>query len=309
MASRIDLWACLFGHHNVAKVLLEHQNQKTGIADKQVPRFLSVALQTPPTSSLAQDANSQIGLDLSRSSYQASLTNVPLRQDTKHLVDVHARNEFGWNSLTCCCHSGDYELAMDLIALGVDHTKQDQLGRSPLYICCQEGHKDLALALIVLGADLNVMCKPEQSHMGMLDVAIANGHAEIAMLLMERGCAVDTVGEVTGRSPLFLAASCGLVSVAEDIIRRVRSSAKPGSKLPASSVGADTDNASGNRSKNRKVLSAVNRADASGITPLHAAVASGSMSVASLLLQNGANLTTCGPDGATVLHMASQRSI
>lgn len=297
------LWACLFGHHNVAKVLLEYQNE----VDKALtpPMFLSLSQQTPPTTSSPQ-VSSPVGLDMSPSSSHTSLpVSAPgaTRQD-KHLVDVHARNNFGWNALTCCCYTGDYELVMDLIGLGVDHSKEDELGRSPLYICCQQGHKDLALALIVLGADLSVRCALKQGHLGLLDVAIANGHSGIAMLLMERGCAVEALGEATGRSPLFLAAGCGLLNVAEEIIRRIGSMSKS-FKLPKSSLAAE----GGVPTTNPRVQAAVNQSDFSGTTPLHAAVASASVSMVSLLLKHGAVLTARKHDKESALHVACRRSI
>lgn len=310
------LWACLFGHHNVAKVLLEHQKE----VDKALvpPVFVSMPQQTPPTSSSVQksDVGSPVGMDMSRSSSQASLQgnaagagagSSSTRQD-KHLVDVHARNNFGWNALTCCCHTGDYELAMDLIALGVDHSTKDQLGRSPLYICCQQGHRDVALALIVLGADLSVRCTKEQGHLGLLDVAISNGHSEIAMLLMERGCPVDVDGEPSGRSPLLLAAGCGLVNVAEEIIRHIgsgsSSTGKTAFKLSKGNLPAEEALAA-----NPVVHAAVNRPDVRGTTPLLAAVGSASVSMVSLLLKYGAILTTRKYDQESALHIACRRSI
>jgi ankyrin repeat protein len=371
-------WACLFGRPAVAKLLVNNAKKKGSSSGSTPPAIPPTSAGAASSSSSSSSSSQQLSeralfvpvsasssasplmMEHQQDALRRGLTLTPALDssvygsgsgsgsDTRHIIDVHASNKFGWNALTCCCYSGHYELAMDLIALGVDHSHTDALGRTPLYICCERGHADLALALIVLGADLAVRStggagrgsdlgnmdsrgvseEVQGDDLGLLDVAITNGHSSIALLLIERGCDVQEASKSSGMTPLYLAARCGLVEVAEKIISQVAPSSHPSPHRATGTRGsfgsgrgsfgsskddnhyASAAGASATTSAESQLLLAmVRRREFSGNTALHAAVASSSVSMVALLLASGADIMARGASYETCLHAACGRDV
>ena len=240
------------------------------------------------------------------------------------IVDIQATNKFGWNSFTCCCVNGDYELAMDLIALGVATSLIDAEGYSPLQRCCQRGHSDIVLALLVLGHDINTVGPEKEGKLTLLHSAISNGHAHTSMILIERGCNIDSTC-VKGSTPLYLAAKYGMVEVVKSIARRIvgetcLSTLLSLSKIEVGSEGGNTNSSSKKNEKKqkkeretdlvqrKKLRKHLQKCTNNGDTPLHAAVHSGMIGMASLLLALRADILSTGEGGDTVLHAACRRN-
>jgi ankyrin repeat protein len=164
--------------------------------------------------------------------------------------------------------------------------------------------------------------------LGLLDVAIANGHSSIALLLIERGCDVQEASKSSGMTPLYLAARCGLVEVAERIISQVAPSSHPFSTRATGTRGSfgsgrgsfgsvKDDNhyaaaagaSAATSAESQLLLAMVRRRAFSGNTALHAAVASSSVSMVVLLLASGADIMARGASYETCLHAACGRDV
>ncbi|KAJ7636552.1 ankyrin repeat-containing domain protein, partial [Roridomyces roridus] len=66
------------------------------------------------------------------------------------------------------------------------HTGDD--GNTPLHLALANGHADVAMLLIEKGADINVK---DDDGSTPLHVALAKGHADVAKLLIERGANIS----------------------------------------------------------------------------------------------------------------------
>ena len=80
---------------------------------------------------------------------------------------------------------GHKEVVELLIAKGANVNQRDvHYGRTPLFVAAYEGHTDIAELLIAKGADVNAKTYDDETS---LDMAIDNGHDQIADLLRKHG--------------------------------------------------------------------------------------------------------------------------
>jgi len=157
--------------------------------------------------------------------------------------------------------------------------RPEQLDAVPLYYAALCGFRGLVERLLT--------AHPEDLNAGggnwgaPLNVALAKGHLDIALFLLDRGADGQNGGNMD-QTGLYIASSSGYAGVVWSLIDR----------------GAD--------------LNAICQDDDDfrrGVkwTPLHVAIFRGTPSIARTLLEHGANPNAPDNDGATALHLASRQ--
>ncbi len=91
------------------------------------------------------------------------------------------------------------------IPMNVD--SEDADGRTPLHIAALYGRTEIAALLITQGADLNRQIHSQMQGTPLI-CAVANNHADLARLLLEKGAAVSVAGG-SGITPLHIAVAQG----------------------------------------------------------------------------------------------------
>ncbi len=150
--------------------------------------------------------------------------------------------------------TGDIDQVKQAIAEGADVNQEDIAGRMPLFLAASEGHAAIAVLLIENGADVSM----EDQLLGWrpLHVAASAGHLDVVEILIEHGADVNAAARGTGQTPLHTAALLGRLPIVESLIAK----------------GAD-----------------VNARDNVNTGPIHYAAASGHFDVVELLIAHGAS--------------------
>ena len=140
---------------------------------------------------------------------------------------------------------------------------------SPLHLASRGGHADLALMLVERGADVSAQRKDGWT---ALHLALEHGHVDLGRMLSERGADVSAQNK-DGSTVLHLALENDYVNLARMLVER-----------------------SANVLAQRK----------DGSTALHLASRNGHVDLARMLVDRGADVSTQNEDGSTALHLASQ---
>ena len=112
---------------------------------------------------------------------------------------------------------GDLAAIEALLVEGAEIDARGEDGETPLIRAILEGHADVAELLIVHGAD--VMVRNERG-LTPLHAAAYSGSAEAVRLLLDHGAALEDRANVSGATPLMLAAEENHVAVAELLLVR-----------------------------------------------------------------------------------------
>jgi ankyrin repeat protein len=91
-------------------------------------------------------------------------------------------------------------------------------GWTPLHLAAFFGQRDALERLLAAGAELGSVSRNALRNTP-LHAAVAGGHLETSLLLIERGAAVN-VADAGGDTPLHIAAEAGSVPVAEALLAR-----------------------------------------------------------------------------------------
>lgn len=91
-------------------------------------------------------------------------------------------------------------------------------GWTPLHLAAFFGRREAVDRLLNAGADLQATSRNALKNTA-LHAAIAGGHADVALMLIERGARVD-VADAGGHTPLHIAAEGGRVEVARALLMR-----------------------------------------------------------------------------------------
>ena len=91
-------------------------------------------------------------------------------------------------------------------------------GWTPLHLAAFFGRREAVERLLDGGADLHAVSRNALKNTA-LHAAVAGGHTDVALMLIERGAAVD-VADAGGHTPLHIAAEGGLLPVARALVAR-----------------------------------------------------------------------------------------
>ena len=114
--------------------------------------------------------------------------------------------------------TGDIDQVKQAIVEGADVTQADIAGRMPLFLAASEGHAAIAVLLIEKGADVSM----EYRLFGWrpLHVAANAGHLDVVEILIEHGADVNAAAGLTGKTPLHIAAERGRLPIVESLIAK-----------------------------------------------------------------------------------------
>jgi ankyrin repeat protein len=123
---------------------------------------------------------------------------------------------------------GDLVKTSSLLDAGVNTGARNAVGWPALYAAAVQGSGAIVARLLDAGADIDGLGSTEElvdrerrsGTATALMGALRCGHADVALLLLERGARVDHVDGATGVDALFLAAEQGLEQAVEHILRR-----------------------------------------------------------------------------------------
>jgi ankyrin repeat protein len=91
-------------------------------------------------------------------------------------------------------------------------------GWTPLHLSAFFGHREAVDRVLAAGADLTAVSRNALRNTP-LHAAVAGGHRDTALLLIERGAAVNTA-DAGGHTPLHIAAEAGYVPVVQALLAR-----------------------------------------------------------------------------------------
>ena len=123
------------------------------------------------------------------------------------VVLVGCGNPEADRALIDATEAGDIESIKQHLAAGADVNATDEVGRTPLHYASANGHKEVAELLISKGVDLNA--KDNNDGWIPLHYAVVNGQKVTAELLITKGADVNAKvesGSYKGMTPLGLVA-------------------------------------------------------------------------------------------------------
>jgi len=194
-------------------------------------------------------------------------------------VDVNGAEPDGTTALHWAVHHNDLDLARRLIRAGANVKAKNDYGATPLSEAAVLGDKDLLANLIEGGADVNAANADGQTAL----MAIARtGNIESARLLIARGANVNAKELWRGQTALMWAAAERLPAMAKELIAH----------------GADVNARSQTNTWERDVTAEPRRKylPLGGWTPLLFAAREGSLDVAKVLVEAGADPNLQDPD-------------
>ena len=247
----------------------------------------------------------------------------------KHGVNPNESYEDGWTALHVAVtvgHDstpvefsstiGDVALARCLLEHGADSTAINADGEMPLHYAMQVGNIEMAELLIPRMGD---KCdKGDRSGNTPLNLAVQQGHQQVALFLLDHGANPLAVGP-RGRTPLHEAARQGNL----DLLKRLSNAVPPLTLVQPDADGntplhlavcnysvKDRSWESDNIAVVEWLLS-VARADPNipdeiGYTPLHEAASQGLAKIMKILLRNGADPKRRDREGRVPLHVSAE---
>ena len=263
------------GHHNVAKLLLEHG------ADVE-----------------SRDSRNQTPLHIA--SYRGYAEVVSLLID--HGADLNAEDDTLKTPLYLVSEQGRQDIARLLLENKADANHPDIYDRTPLHLASGEGHDYIVQLLLDHGADANYL---ESHGLTPLHCSSQRGHDHIVRLLLDRGADANHSGG-GGLTPLHVASREGNNHIVQLLLDHSADVNHPDSDgwtpLCLASWGGYEHIA-------RLLLdhgANANCQDNHGSTPLHFASKMGHDHIVRLLLYCGADTNHADSDGLTPLRVALQ---
>jgi ankyrin repeat protein len=181
---------------------------------------------------------------------------------------VDAKNAYAVTPLALACTNADPSMIEIVLAAGADPNATGFGGETPLMIAARTGSAVAVRVLLTFKADVNT--KEHSRGQSALMWAVAQGHTDVARLLVEGGADVNA-RSTAGFTPMMFAARAGSIDVAQMLI----------------GAGAR-----------------VNDASSDGSSPLQLATVRGHVAAAKFLLLNGAD-PNLDAAGYTPLHWAA----
>ncbi|CAH0549306.1 unnamed protein product [Brassicogethes aeneus] len=222
-----------------------------------------------------------------------------------HGADVNLRgSKDNRTALHVAGLTGNVEMANVLVSNGADINAQDINGYSPLMFAVYKNHTETVEFLINQGADVNL--RGSKDNRTALHVAAATGNIEMSNVLVSNGADINAQ-DINGYSPLMFAVDNNHPETAEFLINQGVDVNLRGSKdnRTALHVAAATGNV-----KMANVLVSngadINAQDINGYWPLMFAFITNQTETAEFLINQGADVNLGGnKDKRTVLHEAA----
>ena len=202
-----------------------------------------------------------------------------------------------------------YDVVKIILKAGSDpRTPGGEFGNA-LQAASAMGFEDMIRLLLTHGADIDCQCGKYGT---ALQAAAAHGHENIVSLLLEHGADVNAQAGRYGTA-LRAASANGYETVVQALLDAGADLAPKvvGNDNPAASNTSALSDATAAGSESIVRLLLVHGADANGLDddsgelrPLHKAVQSGNLTMVTLLLERGADLSANSKDG-TALHLAA----
>ena len=188
-------------------------------------------------------------------------------------LDVNIGDDEGWTSLHNAAYCGQLESVCTLLRLGGRGAMTKVAGKhgTPLHQALARGHEDIVLLLLNEGCPINVV---NSGGISVLHIAAEYGQIHMIEMLAEQGLDVSR-GDDEGHTPLHNAAYC-------DQLKSVRTLLRLGGRGSMTKVAGKHG------------------------TPLHQAVARGHKDIVSLLLNEGCPINVVNSGGRSVHHIAAE---
>lgn len=203
-------------------------------------------------------------------------------------ADVNAENDFGWTPLHFAAMVGRKRVAEVLLSRKARIHMRGKSGSTPLHVAARLGHRDVVARLLAANANPDAT-----DHAGLTALHQVASHEDVDVLL--------------SRAPTDQALE-KLIGVPTSVLTQI------GAGLTARQTAKQMlERSSGSEHKEVAELLLASRADvdaktsATRRTPLHVAASSGNISVAGVLLENGADANERDLEGYEPLHVAAER--
>ncbi|QQR49631.1 ankyrin repeat domain-containing protein [bacterium] len=191
------------------------------------------------------------------------------------------------------------DVASFLINQGIDIEAKDETGRTVLHEAARQGLLSVVELLVKKGLDVNI---PTFQHYTPLHFAIFGGREEIVRFCLDKGASLNVLAK--SNTPLSLAAGKGMIEIVKLLLDR----GADFTKMPPIIFSAvSSANEEMVRLLIERGLGGVNVKHWNGLFALMLAVNKGLKNIASLLLENGADVNLKrDSDNSTSLHLAVQ---
>ena len=230
--------------------------------------------------------------------------------------------------LQCAARTGNLQMAGLLIDAGAEVNATGETGRTPLSFAVLFSHLDMLRLLIEKGADVNAR---DAEGASPLDYAAWRGSLDMAAMLLAHGAPLNSPATQTGATPINEAAYRGHTALIqyllqfhpnlgipdkkgfkplENAIRMgkedsalllLEPEAKPSDTVVEIAIKRDESRLVRELLRHKGVGATLG----SGFTPLDLAASNGSVNVARVLLQSGADANAVSRNGSTPLEDAS----
>ena len=207
----------------------------------------------------------------------------------------------GQTPLMAASHNGHTEIVHHLKNRTNVNAKNMQ-HRTAVYQASLNGHAETVLSLVEAGADWSI---PDKEGQTPLMIASSKGHTNVVDLLLKKGCNIDAT-DINGRSSVFKASQNGRVTIVSFL-------QKAGADLNSADNDGDTPlitaTSRGHKEVVETLLNApeviIDAATKQCRTALHEASTNGHTTIASMLLEAGANPSISDTEGITPLIISS----
>ena len=234
-----------------------------------------------------------------------------VRALVRQAVDINATQPDGMTALHWAVERRDLPMMSVLLDAGAKHDLTNRTGARPLYLAATNGDAAAIARLLDAGEDANALLTAEGESVLML--TSQTGNAEAVKVLLDHGANPNTQ-QLRGQTALMWAAAEGHADVVKLLLARgadpglsSTASTKPERRPPGGMTALLFASRQGKLEAARALLDGgadINEAGADNTSALLIAVVNGHYSLASLLIERGANPNIADSNGRTPLYAA-----